>query len=84
MVNLKKSFPASKRIFKTGKGEDADIKVPFREITLTDTVTDQGITSNAPVVVYDTGGVYHDDTYDIDVERGIPKLREQWSIAVMM
>ncbi|MCO4097542.1 phosphomethylpyrimidine synthase ThiC [Macrococcoides canis] len=78
MVNLKKSFPASKRIFKAGKGEDADIKVPFREITLTDTVTDQGTTSNAPVVVYDTGGVYHDDTYDIDVERGIPKLRERW------
>lgn len=62
MVNLKKSFPASKRIFKAGKGEEADIKVPFREITLTDTVTDQGTTYNAPVVVYDTGGVYHDET----------------------
>lgn len=35
LINFKKNFPASKRIFKVGK--DKDVKVPFREIELSDT-----------------------------------------------
>lgn len=78
MSNLKKSFPASRRIFVEGTGEDQDIKVPFREVTLTDTVTTQGVVKNDPVVLYDTGGVYHEEDYEINIDNGIPKIREQW------
>ncbi|EKU48576.1 phosphomethylpyrimidine synthase ThiC [Staphylococcus massiliensis] len=75
-IELKKQFPSSKKIYISG--EDPDIKVPFREITLSNTVTDEGERENPPFVVYDTAGPYHDDDYEVDVKRGIPKLREQW------
>lgn len=75
-IELKKNFPASQRIFK--QGEDADIQVPFRQIALSETVTEQGTTENEPFVVYDTAGPYHDDTYEVDVTKGIPALRTDW------
>lgn len=75
-IELKKNFPASQRIFK--QGEDADIQVPFRQIALSETVTEQGTTENEPFIVYDTAGPYHDDTYEVDVTKGIPALRTNW------
>jgi phosphomethylpyrimidine synthase len=35
---------------------------------------------NAPVVVYDTSGVFTDPEVKIDINKGIPRLREQWII----
>lgn len=75
-IELKKNFPASRRIYK--QGVDEDIRVPFREIELSDTVTEQGTTHNEPIVVYDTAGPYHDETYEVDVTRGLPQIRTQW------
>lgn len=75
-IELKKQFPSSKRIWISG--EDPDIRVPFREIQLSPTVTEEGKTDNDPVFVYDTAGPYHDDNYKIDVQRGIPKMRIPW------
>lgn len=75
-IELKKNFPASQRIYK--QGVDADIQVPFRQITLSDTVTEQETFHNAPLTVYDTAGPYHDETYEVDVTRGIPALRTTW------
>lgn len=66
-------FPASKKIYVNG--------VAMREITLTPTRTHgtKGMeTPNPPVVVYDTSGPYTDPSIDIDVRRGIPRLRESW------
>ena len=40
-INFKRTFPASKRIFKKGEGNDSDIFVPFREIELSDTQLEQ-------------------------------------------
>ena len=59
-------------------GEDPDIQVPFREIQLSPTVTEEGTTVNKPVLVYDTAGPYHDTSYTVDVQKGIPKLRTPW------
>lgn len=75
-IELKKGFPASRRVFK--QGADEDIRVPFREIELSDTVTDYSTQKNEPLTVYDTAGVYHEEGYEVDVQKGIPKLRSNW------
>jgi len=71
-------FPASKKIFVQGKIHD--IKVAMREITLTDTNDTFNNTTekNASVTVYDTSGPFTDPNYDVDVRKGLPRLREQW------
>jgi phosphomethylpyrimidine synthase len=72
-------FPASKKIFV--KGQLHDIQVAMREITLSDTKIHNGFGAtepNPPVTIYDTSGPYTDPNADIDVKRGLPKLRESW------
>ncbi len=73
-------FTGSKKIYV--KGEIHDIEVAMREISLADSVStfDGGKTRepNAPIAVYDTSGPYTDPNIDIDVRKGLPKLRQQW------
>ena len=33
---------------------------------------------NPPIPIYDTGGPYTDKSYEIDVNKGIPKFRLEW------
>jgi phosphomethylpyrimidine synthase len=74
-----KPIPGSKKIYVNGSLHN--IKVPMREITLTDTKLTGGKTETNPsVVVYDTSGPYTDENASIDVKRGLPRLREQWII----
>lgn len=55
------------------------VRVGMRRIHLSDTVEEDGTRCpNAPVVVYDTGGPYTDQDYIVDLEQGLPKLREPW------
>ena len=72
-------FPASKKIYVQGKLHD--IKVAMREIALEDT-QQNGITlhKNPSVTVYDTSGPYTDTDVQIDVKKGLPRLRENWII----
>lgn len=72
-------FPASGKIYVPGQLHD--IKVAMREITLTPTRLNGRngeAVPNAPVVVYDTSGPYTDPAVDIDVRKGLPRLREPW------
>ena len=73
-------FPASKKIYVPGQLHD--IKVAMREISLSDTINKMDRTKpaqkNQPVTVYDTSGPYTDPDIEIDVRKGIPRLREQW------
>lgn len=71
-------FPASRKIYV--KGQIHDIEVPMREITLSDTINQLTgkAEKNAPVTVYDTSGPYTDPNVDIDVRKGLPRLRESW------
>jgi phosphomethylpyrimidine synthase len=79
-VITREPFPASKKIYV--KGKIHDIEVAMREITLSDTVnkfkTTAPIEKNAPVVVYDTSGPFTDPNIELDVRKGLPKLRRQW------
>jgi phosphomethylpyrimidine synthase len=75
------SFPNSKKLYVQGKIHD--IKVGMREITLSDTLLagnkDNPIyEKNDPLCVYDTSGFYTDENVNIDVHKGIPRLRESW------
>ncbi|MBU2891992.1 phosphomethylpyrimidine synthase ThiC [Colwellia sp. D2M02] len=75
------SFPNSKKIYVEGKIHD--IKVGMREITLTDTLVSGSkenpvYEKNEPLCVYDTSGFYTDENVEIDVHKGIPRLREAW------
>lgn len=56
-----------------------ELRVGMRRIALSDTYNEDGSrTPNAPVVVYDTGGPYTDSAYRVDLEAGLPRLREPW------
>lgn len=60
------------------EGDQTGVKVAMREITLSDTQTDEGVEHNAPVLVYDTSGPYTDPNAEIDINRGLNLLRESW------
>ncbi|MCG8435995.1 MAG: phosphomethylpyrimidine synthase ThiC, partial [Gammaproteobacteria bacterium] len=64
-------LPASKRIY-VKSDHDEGIAVPFREIALHPSSGDE------PVRIYDTSGPYSDPDAEIDVNKGLPRLREQW------
>ncbi len=75
------SFPNSKKVYVQGKIHD--IKVGMREITLSDTLLagnkdNPTYEKNEPLCVYDTSGFYTDENVEIDVHKGIPRLRETW------
>ena len=70
-------LPGSEKIYV--KGELFDIEVPMRRINLSPTVdTDGTKVENEPVVVYDTSGPYTDPNYQVDLHKGLPKIRERW------
>lgn len=76
-------FPASKKIYVPGQIHD--IRVAMREIELTDSkaVFSEGNflkEKNPAVTVYDTSGPYTDPNIDIDVKKGLPRLREEWIV----
>ncbi|HPA36359.1 MAG TPA: phosphomethylpyrimidine synthase ThiC [Chitinophagales bacterium] len=69
-------FPNSKKVYV--KGEKHDIQVAMREISLSPTKINGKSVENKPITVYDTSGPYTDPNVQIDVRKGLPRLREQW------
>lgn len=74
--DLTRILPASKKVYL--QGSRPDIQVPMREISLTDTPTGLGGEKNPPVMVYDTSGVYTDPNVQIDLNKGLPVVRQTW------
>ena len=73
----KTPFPNSRKVYIDG--EIHSIKVAMREISLADTKLSNGrIEKNPAVTVYDTSGPYTDPNIQIDVRKGLPRIREQW------
>ncbi|MCI0717211.1 MAG: phosphomethylpyrimidine synthase ThiC [Chlorobi bacterium] len=71
-------FPKSKKVYVPGK-IFKDIKVPFREIELTPTnLPDGKIEINEPIRVYDSSGLWGDETKHCEVKEGIPPTRLEW------
>jgi len=61
-------IPGSRKIHVEGPN---GMRVPMREIALSDTPKLFGAEQNAPFVVYDTSGPYTDDTVKIDLTAGL-------------
>ncbi len=77
-------FPGSAKIYI--EGSRPDIRVPFREVSLTDTLVQEGAglthevrrEANPPLRLYDASGVYTDPAAPIDITRGLAPLRGAW------
>ena len=64
-------FGSGSKVYTSPPGSD-DVRVPFREIALGDLANEDNFK------IYDTSGPYTDPDAEIDVERGLPRLRERW------
>jgi len=64
-------LPGSRKVYLAGEIYE-HIRVPMREISLHETAKEP------PVTVYDTSGLYTDPAAVIDLEQGLPRIRESW------
>lgn len=69
-------LPNSRKIYV--QGSRADLRVPMREISQSDTPASFGAEKNPPVYVYDTSGAYTDPSVKIDIRSGLAPLRGRW------
>ncbi len=76
----RKEFPNSKKEYVEGKL--FPIQVAMRRIRLTDSVKiengEKKKLSNGSLCVYDTSGPYTDASFDIDLRKGLPRMRQAW------
>ena len=69
-------FPKSRKVYRSGSR--SGVNVPFREISLAETRSTQGVEGNESVFVYDTSGPYTDPESRIDIRQGLAPLRARW------
>ncbi len=71
-------FPMSEKVFV--EGSRPDIRVAMREIRQhkTKALFNGQEMENPAVTVYDTSGPYTDPAAEIDVHKGLPRLRDTW------
>lgn len=71
-------FPGSEKFYSYGD-IFPDIKVPLRKVSLSPTKdTNDKVTENDPVVLYDTTGPYTDPQFKLDLEKGLKPVRSEW------
>lgn len=80
--SMRIKYPSSQKVYMHGK-LFPDLRVAMRKVSLLPTVKKdkdgkKTYTPNDPVYVYDTSGVYSDPTVEIDLKKGLPRLREEW------
>src|SRR5580704_8459078 len=68
------ALPASRKVYKAGEIHKG-LRVPMREITLHPSA------GEAPLTVYDSSGPFTDRAVEVDIEYGLPRLREGWITA---
>ena len=84
MPNDNKAYAKREKAYMQGK-LFPQIKVGMTKVNLTPTVVrdEKGLphmTPNEPVYIYDTSGPYSDPNIEIDLKKGLPRMREQWII----
>ena len=73
-------FPNSKKVYVQGDIHSS-VNVGMREIQISESdnfFSSNPKNSNAYFTTYDTSGPYTDSEIDIDITKGIPKIREKW------
>lgn len=72
------NYPNSKKVYIKGN-IFSDIKVGMREIELSETILPDGKKEeNPPLLIYDTSGVFSDKDKELNIDKGIDRLREKW------
>ena len=84
MPNDNKAYAKREKAYMPGK-LFPEIKVGMTKVNLTPTVVrdEKGLPHmipNEPVYIYDTSGPYSDPNIEIDLKKGLPRMREQWII----
>jgi phosphomethylpyrimidine synthase len=75
-IRTPSSYPASRKRYL--QGSRSGVRVPYREITLSDTRHGDHAEANPPLPVYDTSGPYTDPDVGVRLTRGLPALRSDW------
>lgn len=74
---IKKSLPGSRKVYVPGSLHN--IRVAMREINLSPTFLSNGEKEiNPPVIVYDSSGPFTDENMELDIRKGLPRVRERW------
>jgi phosphomethylpyrimidine synthase len=66
------ALPSSKKVYMSAPLNVA-VKVPMREIMLSEGANEPNL------YVYDTSGVYTDEEHIVDIQLGLPKVRQSWT-----
>lgn len=84
MNNDKKVYAQREKAYMNGKLFPF-IRVGMQKVNLTPTVKivngEKVMTPNAPVYIYDTSGPFSDPSMQIDLKKGLPRMRESWITA---
>ena len=64
-------IPGSRKIHVAGE-RFPDIRVPFREVTLHPSAKEP------PVRIYDPSGPYSEANANVDIQKGLPRIRDAW------
>lgn len=84
MNNDKKAYAQREKAYMNGKLFPF-IRVGMQKVNLTPTVKivngEKVMTPNAPVYIYDTSGPFSDPSIQIDLKKGLPRMREAWITA---
>ncbi len=84
MNNDKKAYAQREKAYMNGKLFPF-IRVGMQKVNLTPTVKivngEKEMTPNAPVYIYDTSGPFSDPSMQIDLKKGLPRMRESWITA---
>ncbi len=75
-IRTPSSYPASQKRYL--RGSRADLRVPYREISLSATRLSDRTEENPPLPVYDTSGSYTDPDVRIELTRALPSQRINW------
>ena len=84
MNNDNKAYAQREKAYMNGKLFPF-IRVGMQKVNLTPTVKivngEKVMTPNAPVYIYDTSGPFSDPSMQIDLKKGLPRMRESWITA---
>ena len=75
-AEVRRPFPRSRKVYV--EGSRPGVRVPVREVELSDSPASHGGTPNPPFPLYDTSGPYTDPDAAIDLRRGLPSVRGAW------
>ena len=79
--DLKITYPNSEKVYLAGTIHP-DVRVGMRKVTQMPTVTikdgERIENPNPAVYIYDTSGPYGDDNIEINLNNGLPHMREEW------